>query len=101
MRDLNHLVLSSAKNTNSWHAMKEDLQRAFPLDILMVPSSALSIAADGERLSRGDFSLDETLCFGCLDFIADYFSGLGLSPRRDGSDVAAMVSNHSRPLSPL
>jgi hypothetical protein len=30
--------LIGAKNTNSWHARKGHLQRAFPLDVLMVPS---------------------------------------------------------------
>jgi hypothetical protein len=47
--------LASAKNTNSWHARKGDLQCAFPLDVLMVPSSSLTIAAGGERLSCDGF----------------------------------------------
>jgi hypothetical protein len=47
--------LAGAKNTNSWHARKGDLKCAFPLDVLMVPSSSLTIAADGERLSCDGF----------------------------------------------
>jgi hypothetical protein len=39
MRDLDHHVLVGAKNTNDWHARKGDLQHAFSLDVLMVPSS--------------------------------------------------------------
>jgi hypothetical protein len=57
-RDLDHLILAGAKNTDNWHATKGDLQRAFPLHVLMVPSSVLTIGADSECLSCGGFSLD-------------------------------------------
>jgi hypothetical protein len=60
---LTTLYLIGAKNTNSWHARKGDLQRAFPLDVLMVPSSAIVVAADGERLMCGGFSLGVTPTF--------------------------------------
>jgi hypothetical protein len=43
------LYLTGAKSTNSWLTMKEDLQRAFPLDILMVPSLKLSFMANGHN----------------------------------------------------
>jgi hypothetical protein len=36
---LTTLYVADAKNTNSWHARKGDLQRAFPLDISMVHST--------------------------------------------------------------
>jgi hypothetical protein len=70
------------------------LQLAFSLDVLMVPSLALTIAADGERLSCDVFSLDETIHFGSIEFIADRFSGLSLSPMGDGSGAAIMGSTH-------
>jgi hypothetical protein len=66
----------------------------------MVPSSMLAIATDDEHLSCGGFSLDETIRFGSLEFIANCFSGLSLSPKRDGSDAAFMGSAHSGPPSP-
>jgi hypothetical protein len=48
----------------------------------MVPSSAITVSADGEHLTCGGFSLGETVHLGSFDFIADYFGGLNLSPRR-------------------
>jgi hypothetical protein len=75
--DLDHPVLAVAKSTDSWHAEKGDLQRAFLLDVLMVPSSAFAVAADGERLSCGGFSLGETIRFESLEFITDRFDGGG------------------------
>jgi hypothetical protein len=46
---LTTLYLASAKNTDSWCARKRDLQRAFCLDVLMVPPSALTVTANGEH----------------------------------------------------
>jgi hypothetical protein len=57
---LTTLHLASAKDTNSWHARKVDLQHAFPLDVPMVPSLVLTIVADGECLSCDVSSLIET-----------------------------------------
>jgi hypothetical protein len=51
MHDLNHHVLGGVENTDSWHAKKGDLQRAFPLEILMVLSSVIIVAADDEHLT--------------------------------------------------
>jgi hypothetical protein len=76
-------------------ARKGDLQRIFPLDVLMVPSSAIAITADGERLSCGGFSLGETIRLGNFEFIADYFGGLSLSPKRGDSGTAFIDSNRS------
>jgi hypothetical protein len=92
-RDLDHPILASAKNTNSWHARKRDLQPTFCLDVLMVPSSVISIT--GERLTCDGFSLGETVRLGNFEFIVDYFSGLSLSPRRGNTGTAFMGTTHS------
>jgi hypothetical protein len=92
---LTTLYLADAKNTDSWCARNGDLQRAFPLDILMVPSSAIAIAADNERITCGGFTLGETVRLGNFEFIADYFGGLSLSPKRGDEEAAFMGSTHS------
>jgi hypothetical protein len=84
------LYLVGAKNTECWCTRKGDLQCAFPLDILMVPSSALAVIADGERLSCDVFSLREAIVLGVLRRPEPLFYGgwfrcrcHGLDPRRD------------------
>jgi hypothetical protein len=67
----------------------------------MVPSSALAVSADSECLSCDGFSLVETILFGRLEFITDFFGGMSLSPRRDHSNVTVMGSSCSGPPSPL
>jgi hypothetical protein len=91
--DLYHPVLVGAKNTDSWHARKGDLQRAFPLEVSMVPSSVITVTADGECLMCGGFSLSETVCLRNFDFIIDYFSGLSLSPRRGDSGTTFIATD--------
>jgi hypothetical protein len=66
----------------------------------MVPKSVLIVAANGERLSCGGFSLDETIRLGSFEFITNYFSGLSLSPRRSDSGAAFMDSTHKGTPSP-
>jgi hypothetical protein len=61
----------------------------------MVPSSAIAIAANDEHLTCGGFSLSDTVHLGNFEFIADYFSGLSLSPRRDDTHTAFIGSTHS------
>jgi hypothetical protein len=78
------------KNIDSWCARKGDWQHAFPLDILMVPSSAIAITTTDERLACGGFSLGKTVCLGNFKFITDYFGGLRLFPRR-GNEGAALM----------
>jgi hypothetical protein len=93
---LTTLYLASAKNTDSWRARKGDLYRATPLDISMVPSSSITITADGERLACGGFSLSEPVGLGNFEFIADYFGGLRLSHRRGNEGAIFVGSTHSR-----
>jgi hypothetical protein len=95
--DLDHPILAGVENTDSWNVTKRDLQRAFPLDVLMVPSPAITIATDGECLTCGGLSLGETVHLGNFEVITDYFSLLSLSPRRGNSSAAFMGSTHSGP----
>jgi hypothetical protein len=97
---LKTLYFAGAENTDSWHTRKGDLQRAFPLDILIVPSSAIIVTADGEHLTCSGFSLSETVCLGNFEFIADYFGSLRLSLKRGDAGTAFMGSTHSGASSP-
>jgi hypothetical protein len=90
-RNLDHRILVDAENTNSSPARKGDLQHTFPLDIPMVPSLALAVAVDCERLPCDGFSLGETICF----------DSLSLPPWKDGSDATVMGSYCGGPPSPL
>jgi hypothetical protein len=89
------LYLAGAKNTNNWRTKKGDLQHAFPLDVLMVPSSAITVVANDERLTCGGFSHGEAVHLRNFEFIAVYFSGLSLSPRRGDTGTAFMGLTHS------
>jgi hypothetical protein len=51
----------------------------------------LVVAADSERLLCGGFSLGETIHFESLEFIADCFDGLSLSPRSGGVGAPATI----------
>jgi hypothetical protein len=95
------LYLVGAKNIDSWCTRKGDLQRVFTLDDPMVHSSALTISADGERLTCGGFSLDETILFGSIEFIVDCFGGLSLSPKRNDLGAAFIGTTNSGPPSLL
>jgi hypothetical protein len=66
----------------------------------MVPSTAINITANGERLTCGGFSLGETIRLGNFECIADYFGCLTLSPRWGDSGAAFMGSNCSGTRSP-
>jgi hypothetical protein len=97
---LTTLYLADAKNTDNWCTRKGSLQRVFPLDDPMVPSSALVVAADSECLSCDVFSLSKTIHFGSIEFITDRFGGLSPSPMGDGSGVAMGTTRGGTP-SPL
>jgi hypothetical protein len=104
-RDLDHPIYCWCRKHQQFFlcTKKGDLHCVFPLDVLMVPLSALAFSADGERLTCDDFSLSETVCLGSFEFIADYFSGLSLSPRRvtqappSWAQPAATHHSHDRP----
>jgi hypothetical protein len=93
-------LFAGAENTNSWRARKRDLQHAFPLDVLMVPSSAFAFSTNGERLTCGGFSLSEIIHLGSFEFITDYFGSQSLSPRRSHSGTTFMGSTGSVSPSP-
>jgi hypothetical protein len=98
---LSNLYLVGAKNINSWRTRKGDLERAFSLDILMIPSSVSAVTGDSECLLCDLFSLEETFRFRSLEFIAGHFGGLSRSPMGNGSDATIMASTHGRPSSSL
>jgi hypothetical protein len=56
----------------------------------MVHSSMLAITTNGEHLTCSGFSLCKTVHFGSLDFIADYFGYLSLSPKESKSGATFM-----------
>jgi hypothetical protein len=95
MCDLDHPVSCRCKNTDSWCVRKGDSLHTFPLDVLMVPSSTITVVADGEHLTCGGFSLSETPHLGNFEFITDYLDGLSRSHRRGNTGAAFMGSTHS------
>jgi hypothetical protein len=97
---LTTLYLAGAKNTDSWHARKGDLQRSSLLDVPMVSSSSIAITADSERLACGEFSLGERVNLGNLEFITDYFGSLSLSPRRGNEGAIFVGSTRSKASTP-
>jgi hypothetical protein len=64
----------------------------------MVPSS--TITADSEHLTRGGFSLGKTILLKGFKFIADYFDGLSLSPRRGDEGAVIIGSTRSEASTP-
>jgi hypothetical protein len=85
---LTTLLFASAENTDIWHARKGDLQRAFPLDVPMVCLLKLTFVANGNNLTGVDIAPSETIYFGSLEFTADRFGRLSLSPK--GVDLGAI-----------
>jgi hypothetical protein len=60
----------------------------FSLNVSMVPSPKPIIVVDGNTLTGVGFALGETIRFGSLEFIADRFGDLSLSP--EGNDSGAV-----------
>jgi hypothetical protein len=69
-------------------------------EVLMVPSTSIVVAAGGERLMCGGFSLSEPVCLGNFEFIADYFGGLSLSPKRGHNGAIFVGPTRSGALTP-
>jgi hypothetical protein len=81
--------LAGAKNTNNWHAKKGDLQRTFPLDVLMVPSPNLSFVSNGNHPTGIGLALGSTIRFGSLDFTTDRI-------HRNGAQQVTIFTHHPR-----
>jgi hypothetical protein len=71
------------------------LQRAFPVDVLMVYSPKLFIVANDNNLTAIGLALGKTIYFGSLEFITDHFSRMSLSPREADSGVVFMGMVHN------
>jgi hypothetical protein len=65
---------------------------------MIVPSSAFVPITEGECSPSDVFLLGKTICFGSLEFVADRFSGLSLSPLSGGSGAVVMGVAHGGPL---
>jgi hypothetical protein len=66
----------------------------------MVLSSSITITVDSKRLVCSGFSLGELICLVNFEFIADYFGGLSISPRRGNKGAIFVGPTHSRASTP-
>jgi hypothetical protein len=97
--DLDHPIICQCRKHRQLARQEGGFTSCFPLDVLMVHSSALAVAVDSKRLMCGGFSLDETVHFASLEFITDCFGGLSLFPK--GSDSGAIFVGTTYSGSPL
>jgi hypothetical protein len=68
----------------------------FPLNVLMVHSLKSDVVIDGNHQTNLRFALGKTIRFGSLEFIANHFGGLSLSPERNDSCVIFVRMGHNR-----
>jgi hypothetical protein len=94
-RDLDHRVICRCIKHRRLAHQEGRFAACFSLDVLMVHSSMLTIATNGERLTCGGFSLGKTIHFESLEFITDCFCGLSLSPKGSDSGAIFMGTTHS------
>jgi hypothetical protein len=87
MHDVDHPIICWSRKHRQLVRPVGGFALCFHLDILMVHSSMLIVSTIRERLMYGDFSLGEIVCFGSLEFIADFFGCLSLSPGGGDSDA--------------
>jgi hypothetical protein len=94
MWDLDHHIIAGVENTDSWPARKGDLQCAFPLDVLMVPSLKLFFLANINNLTGVVLTPGSTIHFGTID----YLDHLSLSPQEgDSSAIFVGTVHHGMP----
>jgi hypothetical protein len=68
----------------------------FPLNVLMVHSPKPTIVTDGHHQTDIAFAPGKTIRLGSLEFIADCFGRLSLSPKGNDSGVVFMGMVHNR-----
>jgi hypothetical protein len=97
MRDLVDPVICWCRKHRELACQKGGFVACFSLNISMVQSSTLVITADGKHLTCGGFTLGEIIRFGSLEFIADNFRSLSLSPKGNdsGADFRGMAHGGS------
>jgi hypothetical protein len=91
--------LPAQKTLTVPRARKGDLQHAFTHDNPMVTSPKLSFIANGNNPTSVNLAPGETIHFGSLEFIADCFGCLSLSPDEldSGAIFVGLVHSGSLP----
>jgi hypothetical protein len=95
MRDLEHPISCQYRNIDNWCAGKGDLQHAFPLNILMVPTLKLSFIANNNNPTSIDLAPGSAIHFASLEFITDHLGRLSLSPQEWDSSTLFIGMVHS------
>jgi hypothetical protein len=93
--DLDHPISCQCKKHRQLARQEGGFASCFPQAVLMFPSSSITVATDGERLTCIGFSLGEPVRLGNFEFSANYFSGMSLSPRGSGEGAIFVGSTRS------